>query len=254
MKNIRSALIIAALPIVAFVLPCYSTDELTAIRMRASSDPKSSDRYIESALQKFKYMDYEGCIADATLSIQLKPTADKYFVRALARRETGKLLEAEQDLEKSAKLNPGSPNAYAELACLAVKLRHFDKAGKAFDQLFKLCPEKCVERSHRAEMYLLMKKPQEAINDILICMKTDKDPGGRCHGFLGQAYLQLHQYEKAVAAFTFAIEKNQFSIDARKGRAEAYEKMGKTKLAAQERKALEEEFSEAFDNAPFRSK
>ncbi|MBX9950081.1 MAG: hypothetical protein K2Y39_13010 [Candidatus Obscuribacterales bacterium] len=235
-------------------MPCYSMDEIAAINKRILAKPKNSDVYFERAAEKLKYLDYEGCVENVTRSIELKPTADKYFIRAVARRETGKLLDAEMDFEKSAQLSPRSENAYAELACLAAKLRHYDKANRAFEQLFKLSPVRFVERSRRAEMYLQMKKPQAALNDVETCLKIDSDAGGRCHTILGLACVQLRQYERAVDAFNFAIKKNEFNIDARKGRLEAYEKLGNKKMAQQERRALEEEFSEAFNLAPFRSK
>ena len=233
---------------------CSGADEITAINARISADSKNSDLYLKRAALKLKYLDYEACIADLNRSIELKPTADKYFMRAMARREVGKLADAELDFEKSAQLDPSSQSAFAELACLAAKLRHYEKAKKGFDGLFKLNPGRLVERSRRAEMYLQMKKPQDALIDIQAVLKKDKDSGGRCHSLLGQACLQLHQYDKAAEAFSYAIRKNEFNFEARKGRAEAYEKLGKTKLAQQDRRELEEDFSEAFHNAPFRAK
>lgn len=256
MRRLLLALIPALLQVLACALwtPCHGMDEITAINHRIVSDPKNSDLYFQRAAEKLKYLDYEGCLENLTRSIELKPTADKYFMRAMARRETGKLVDAESDFEKSAQLSPHSQNAYAELACLAAKLRHYDKANRAFDELFKLNPSRFVERSRRAEMYLQMKRPQAALSEIETCLKSDADSGGRCHTILGQACVQLRQYVRAVEAFTFAIKKNEFNIDARRGRLEAYEKLGNTKMAQQEKRKLDEDLSEAFHIAPFRSK
>lgn len=52
----------------------------------------------------------------------------------------------------------------------------------------------------------------------------------------------------------YALSKDGFNIEVRKARADAYDKLGKHELAQKERKELDADFSEAFSNAPFRTK
>lgn len=228
--------------------------EIKVISDRIKVDPKNAHLYFKRAKIQYKYLDFVSCIADSTSSIKLKPTADAYFLRAKALREIGKLNEAELDFEKCTQLEPSSQDAFAELSVLAAKLHHYEKAKKAFDGLFKLNPDRSVERVRRAEMYLQMGKPDDALIDVQTALKKNFDKGGRCHELLGRVYLEKHQYAKAVDALTFAIKKNEFNIDARQARVKAYEGLGKHDLAKQAKRELDEDFSEAFHNAPFRSK
>jgi tetratricopeptide (TPR) repeat protein len=221
---------------------------------KIEASPKNPDLYLKRAELHTKYLNLESAVADASNSINLKPSEKAYMLRGAANMGLGRLDRAEADYEKAAQLAPDSQNAQAELACMAAKLHHFEKAQKAFAALFKINPGRTVELSRRAEMFIAMGKYAEALRDCQQTLKTDKDKGGRVHEIMGRAHFLLGQYQKAADAYSYTISKNQFSVDARRARAEAYDKLGKTELAKRDRKELDEGFSEAFSNAPFRSK
>ncbi|MBA3858359.1 MAG: hypothetical protein C0507_15750 [Cyanobacteria bacterium PR.3.49] len=218
------------------------------------ANPKNADLYLKRAELHTKYLNLDSAVADASKAIKLKPSEHAYMVRGFANRGLGRIDRAEADYEKAAQLAPKSQNAQAELACMAAKLNHFEKARKAFDALFKLNPGRTVELSRRAEMFIVMGKPAEALADCQKALKTDPDKGGRVHEIMGRAHFLLGQYQKAAAAYSYSIAKNQYNIEALRARAEAYEKLGKPELARKDRKELNDGFSEAFSNAPFRSK
>jgi len=221
---------------------------------KIGANPKDASLYLERAELHCKYLNLDSAVADASKAIALKPTSSAYMVRGAANSGLGRLDRAEADYEKAALLEPGSQNAHAELACMAAKLHHYEKAKKAFAALFKLNPGRTVELSRRAQMYLEMNKPVEALNDLQATLKKDSDKGGQVHYAMGRAYTLLGKYQKSVEMYSFALSKNQFNIDALRARADAYDKLGKPELAKRDRRELDEGFSEAFSNAPFRNK
>ncbi len=103
-------------------------------------------------------------------------------------------------------------------------------------------------------MYLQWNKPNEAMIDIKTALKTDTDRGGRGHYLLSRIYMKQKQYAKALEVLNVSLARNQYNIEARKARADAYDKLGKPELAKKDRQELGADFSEAFTNAPFRSK
>ncbi len=231
-----------------------NTPAMRNLYARIAADPRNAQLYFQRAELYMTYMDYDAGIADATRSISPKPSEQAYFLRGQAYRGVGKSEKAEADFEQATALNPQGQNSFAELAIVALRLKHYDKAEKAFAQLFKLNPGRSVERFRRAQMYHAMHKNKEALADLQHCLKTDSDGGGRNHELLGKIYMELKQYPEAVKAFDFAISKNMYLLDARKARADALDGLGKHDLAKQERKKLDDEFGEAFRDAPFRSR
>jgi tetratricopeptide (TPR) repeat protein len=230
------------------------TRELQTLNERIAADPKNANLYLKRSDLQMSYLNYDDAIADATRAIALQPSGKAYFARGMASRYIGKLSQAEADFEKACLLDPNSQNAHAELGCLAANMHHHDKAAKAFAQLFKLNPGRNVERGRRAEMYLEMNRIDEAMNDIKTALKTDSDRGGKGHYLLGRIYMRQKQYAKAVEVFNVSLARNEFNAEVRKARADVYDKLGKPDLAKKDRQELDEVFSEAFKNAPFRSK
>jgi tetratricopeptide (TPR) repeat protein len=237
-----------------FGVKAEDTRALQALNARIAADPKDANLYLKRSDLQTTYMNYDDAVADAARAIALQPSERAYFARGMAYRYIGKLALAEADFEKACQMDPKSQNAHAELAGIAAKLHHYEKAEKAFAQLFRLNPGRAVERGERAEMYLQWNKPKEALIDIQTALKTDTDRGGKGHYLLGRIYMQQKQYAKALEVLNFSLARNQYNIEARKVRADAYDKLGKPELAKKDRKELDEDFSEAFSNAPFRTK
>lgn len=231
-----------------------NTREMRSMNTRIAAHPNDAKLYYLRSDLFFHYLNYDACIADATRSIALKPTSEAYYLRATAYKNIGKTTKAIADYEQAAILDPKAQNTFADLAILATKLKMYDKAEKAFGQLLKLNPGRAVERMRRAQMYHAMHRNKEALIDVQDCLKVDTDGGGRVHELLGQIYMELKQYADAVKAFDFALSKNEFLIDSRKARADALDHLGRHEQAEKARKELEEDFGEAFQNAPFRTK
>lgn len=227
---------------------------MRAMNSRIADDPKNAKLYFLRAELFRSYLNYDACIADATRSIALKPTNEAYFLRATAQKNIGKTTQAIADYEQAALLNPLAQNTFADLGVLAAKLKMYDKAEKAFGQLLKLNPGRAVERMRRAQMYHAMHRNKEALIDVQTCLKVDTDGGGRVHELLGNIYMELKQYDEALKAYDFALTKNEFLLDVRKSRADALDHLGKHELASKARKELDEDFGEAFREAPFRTK
>lgn len=257
-ENRAAALTLSAFLTVIFCAnACAEGENRPPMRMlseQIEANPKNPDLYLRRAELHTKYVNLESAVEDASKAIKLKPTEKAYMLRGAANTGLGRLDRAEADYENAAKLAPNSQNAQAELATMAAKLHHFEKASKAFESLFKLNPGRTVEVSRRAEMYIVMGKYADALKDCQRALKTDPDKGGRVHEIMGRAYVLMGQYQKGVDAYSYTIAKNQFNVDALRARADAYDKLGKTDLAKKDRRELNDGFSEAFSNAPFRSK
>ncbi len=113
---------------------------------------------------------------------------------ALAVRELRKLKELKAEAERV-----NTPEAWLAYADLAFELHDLERAAQGYTKVIEL-DHKNLKAYRRYGMILFMAgRPKEAAQVLAVVTRVDPDPEGLL--FLGNAYFQLGDYGKAIAAW-----------------------------------------------------
>ena len=177
-------------------------------------------------------------------AISIEPDCpDIYYWRAITLESNGYYTLALRDINKAVRIAPEDIANYAVRSRILFHLSRYEDALKDTEVVYK-SPLNYKEKDNthkRVEgMCLYHLGRYEEATWSLYGGQGDGD-GGACTEalyYLGLCYLKLSQPQKALKYFNLAI--NYLPENARHeyylGRAEAFEKLGKMKLAAQDRK------------------
>jgi tetratricopeptide (TPR) repeat protein len=120
-------------------------------------------------------------------------------------------------------------------------LGQFDKAISDFTEVIRLQPNEFAAYTSRGNCYARLEQYQKAISDYT---KAVRGPGpvfrARAYCDRGYAYLEVEEFEKAISDYTEAIRLAPNFSDFYDGRAIAFDKLGKSSEAAQDRKKAKE--------------
>jgi tetratricopeptide (TPR) repeat protein len=114
--------------------------------------------------------------------------------------------EAQSILEEASQQEPRNPRVWYNLGLIEKSLGHFEASARDFKRVAALDP-------------------------------ADAD----CRYFLGQDYLEIEDYPKAIAAFESTLKLNRFHVSAQFGLAQAYQRSGNISRAKQYLARFEEE-------------
>ncbi len=143
----------------------------------------------------------------------------------------GKSKQALECWEKCLKLNPNYAYAYVGIASLAASQEDHRKAADLLRKATSLDPENFQARIALAEALIASNQPKEAIAVLEVHLK--RDPRSQGFFLLGQAYLQLEQYEKARDNLEAAVQKYPRYGDAYYRLANVYTSLGQQDKAKQ---------------------
>ncbi len=243
------------------VIPKKGTYEPTELVMIAQHD--ANHGHYKAALKKF---------SDALIYDDKR--ADTYFRRGEVYFVMEKFPEAIKDLDMAVRLNPKEVNYYYSLGKTYTSMNQYDKAIENFNHVVKLMPnntgvhmrlggcylaignkKKAIEEwtwhlkvdpgddkviYQRAALYTELKMYPQALKDYnQLVAKTPNDED--MHRRRGEFYMKLHDYKKAIEDFTKTIELDKANAGSVYTlRAQAYQAIGKTDLAAKDLKAAKE--------------
>ncbi|MHC4324014.1 MAG: tetratricopeptide repeat protein [Planctomycetota bacterium] len=169
------------------------------------------------------------------------------FLLGMAHFEQGNVVDAEEYLEKSLKLQPLRADACDHLGRIALLKGQYDKALILFHKAIKNDPAMPGIHFRIAKAYVLLGKLKEAVlelqKDIEIFPKSDLS-----YSLLGETYLQLKEHQKAKDNFEAAIRIKPDYTKAYYGLATACARLGlkdESKNARQKFKQLEAEDQKA---------
>jgi len=138
------------------------------------------------------------------LLVQESPQqADAWEVKARLLDWLGKTEGAVKCWEKCLELNPEYAYAYAGMGRVAADRQDHAKAIELLRHAVRLDPGSFPTRTLLAESLVSVGKPKEAVDLLEHYLRADPRSLGYC--VLGQAYLQLQQYEKAKENLEAAI-------------------------------------------------
>lgn len=168
---------------------------------------------------------------------------DLYKFRATLFGQLHRPDEALLDYNRYVDMQPGKMNGYT------LRGVFFESQGRDQEALADYTKAMVVEPTdaslskveaykRQARLLIRLNREKEAIETLKKLVKIDKNDDD---GFeqLGLAHLRLKKYPEAVEYYTSAIEANpDFARTSYEGRALAYEKLGKTELANEDRKTV----------------
>jgi tetratricopeptide (TPR) repeat protein len=186
----------------------------------------------------------ENAIADCNSVIALKtlngkPAAEVYKIRADAQTENKQFKLAEQDYTSAIALDSTNAEYFRSRGGVRGGLKNYQGAIADYGSAIALNPTYSPDDYwYRAKIYAIGNQHEKALKDFDKAIEQSR--GANIHMIINraQSYLQLGKYDKTVADCTRALEHlktdtnvQKETYDAYKARIAAYEKMGKKDLA-----------------------
>lgn len=194
-------------------------------------DPRHVDAYINRAMVFTGMGRLDEALADCSKAIELNPA----YMLAYANR--GRIYQnkkqhdkAVEDFKKAIELNPKYYVNYLSLVISQLPLNDMDGAietyTKGIEQISEdNIKEALVFRVERAQLYMIKKDYDNALEDINFIIKASPD-SSEAYNKRGVIYKEKGMNDKALADYSKAIELNPKSLAAYMNRTTLYKEMG----------------------------
>jgi len=168
----------------------------------------------------------------AERSLQLKQTAEGYYVRARIHFAAGDTDAAQQDIAKAIEMDKNDARFYVERATIFRQLNQFDQAMADYNRAINLDKKYYKAYLERSAVYVLKGDPVGARTDINQCIALAPRFFG---GYLRRGYIlqQRGDVDQALADFTKAVELGPEAIEAYYAKAELLLQLGRPAQAEQ---------------------
>lgn len=194
------------------------------------------DEFIEDAKRECSIMEYEKAIKTYSRALKAYPNDIRlYQLRANAYSKISSFEEAVADISQAIKMNPKENWYYALRAGYYWGLKKNKEAIADYTTELKLVPNDHANRRKRGHIYRLIGMYKEAIPDCERSVAMNVKQMDEALADLAYSYAQTGQTQKAIDTYTKMIEKFPDLSVGYYGRADIYEKLGKTKLAKRDR-------------------
>jgi RNA polymerase sigma factor (sigma-70 family) len=177
-------------------------------------------------------------------------SAREYYERAIKHSQNHEYEDELDDLNKAIELDPNLADAYFQrgnlyASNLPQETGGYDKAIADYTRCLEIKPNDSSARWNRATYYPSLRKFNEAVSDWTIYIEGDTDFSNQLEGktksiagayfWRGNDYqMYLHDYSKAIADYSAAMQLNPNVEDAHRLRGQSYEKLGETENAQQD--------------------
>jgi tetratricopeptide (TPR) repeat protein len=222
------------------------TKAITDLEKTISLNPNDDDIYYKlgeiysATLIKNPFLNYEKAIENYTKAIKLKPKKlDYYSSRANTADEAKMYDTAIADYSTLIKLQPNERN-YQKRAEIYLKTNDYRNAVKDFTKAIELLNDFYYLYEKRGEAFLKLKLYEDALKDFDYIVKNGKSYA--CDGYKGRGdvfYFQ-NNYNESLENYSKAIELCEYNKEAFKSRSALYKKLGKTDLAEEDLKKVQE--------------
>gem|GEM_PF-1400351 len=234
-----------------FAVPSYYINKLQPVNKSLSelAGIISAEQSCYDGLQDIDHGKYEDAIKKFNSAIDSKPDyAEAYFLIGFCYYSLGNYKKAAEAYKNAIRINPELYVGHSYLGLAYVELDQFDNAIKAFNNTIRIKPDYAKAYIWSGAAHLMLKKYKES-KDLVekgISIKingksplSDDDLQG-AYLLLGEANLNLSNYQEAVSAYKQAIKLNPKDPYAHLGLGKAYISLGDVKSALAEYKILEE--------------
>ncbi len=157
--------------------------------------------------------------------------SDIYVLRALQYGQIKQFDKALKDLNQSISMEPSDVEARQERVDIYLALKNYPEAIKEINSVVAQEPNNYKVYEIRASVFEACNQPEKAIADYTTVIGlSGKDPGA--YLLRGQLYDRLHRYEKAIADFSAVTKLNPAEDDAFRYRGDSFFKLGRYANAA----------------------
>lgn len=219
------------LPALLFVFLCYS---LPASAQNVEDFDRAKQLY-ETGNQAVAASNFTVAIERYTQAIALHPWVPEfYFNRAVAYRGTRRFDLAIRDFEKVIELNPKLPmpawvELYLGLGTVYQENAEYTRAIDNLDKALRLDPSNAKIFLNRGNTYFFLKNYDQALADINKSLELEEIPLG--HYSRAKVLETMGESDKAIAAYTKAIEQNPQFAEAHSNRGLLFQKKRSLELA-----------------------
>jgi tetratricopeptide (TPR) repeat protein len=212
---------------------------------------------VEKALQLNSHHHPHEAILHLNHAIQMDPNAfNAHLQRANALVQLDELTPALSDLDIVLK-HGDNDFAYELRSRVMYELGNYEQALADISSSIEHTTRPWLKSGRlyqRSRLYRVVKQPDKALPDLAAALALEKKPTKNFYYNRGGTYFEMGEYKKAVADFTSAIDLVKPGDIERSRyyglRASAYQKMGRTDLAAADRNKSDETTENAVDEGP----
>ena len=157
-------------------------------------------------IAKYNLGDLRGAQQDFDRSVRINPLfTNGYHYRAITNSRQGRYEEGLQDLEKALTLRPGHPGLYYTRGVTCFLSQRFDEAVADFDRYIKKESKDPGAYLNRGACYLFLKDTTRALEDYNRAIRLDRYDA---EGYIrrGRLYAAQERYADAIADLDHAIE------------------------------------------------
>lgn len=199
------------------------------------------DGYLKEAKKLRESFEMEKALTAYTHALKLRPnSALAYSERADVYKGLLMYDRAYDDLTRAIQLEPKNGQWYKDRAQISYMQANYQKAISDYDTVLKIDPKTRDAGLflHRGMALQKLRRKDDAILEFEKCIAIG-NPKPRiaqeASTNLGKLYITKREYQKAVRTFTYMIQRYPYSSQGYYGRAEAFEKLGRTAEASQDR-------------------
>jgi len=145
-------------------------------------------------------------------------------------RNQGDSAKAAEYWEKCLALNPNRADVYSDLGWIEMQKAQYEKAAALWRKALQINPQMSEVADSLAGALICLGKPEEVVDVLERTFPADARASHR-HFRLGQAYLQLRDYEKAKNNYAAALSLKPDYTNAYYGLATVYARLGQQEKA-----------------------
>lgn len=185
---------------------------------------------------------YKDAIKYFTQAIEVNlKYAKAYHDRGICFDHRKKFKEALKDYEMASYLKPKDSDTYNAMGVVYQEMKNIEEALMSYNKAIKYDSLNADAWNNRAVIFNDRGEYVKAEHDYLKAIKcSKKEKLGMSYTNLGAMYIDMKKYKNAIEELTHAIELNWTDKDTYLYRASAYDAIGKTKEADEDRKKAKE--------------
>ncbi|MCH4553640.1 tetratricopeptide repeat protein [Aestuariibaculum lutulentum] len=175
-------------------------------------EPKNLDAYFLRGLAKNDTGDFYGAIVDYSKIIVLEPDPDTYYNRGNSRYALNDFEGAKQDFEKAFELDPNFIDALYSMGCAQYDLGEYEDAVKTFWKVNEAVPNDTKAIYRRADSYNALKQYRNALNNYTLAVNLERSSTAFYNR--GVFLISINYYKDALSDFEKAIKRDDTNSNA----------------------------------------
>jgi tetratricopeptide (TPR) repeat protein len=164
---------------------------------------QTAESYLKQGKEKINKKEYKRAITDFSISLEIEPSVEAYFLRATAKYMLDNVLEALTDYDNALSLDPYNAVIYNSRGNIKDELKRTVEAMKDYNKAISLDSNYTNAYYNRAIAHYNVQEFKEAQSDFShVLLKTPQDAEAMIG--IGLCLVKMNKAEEACAWFTKA--------------------------------------------------